>query len=124
MVTTLYGRITAARNVLAAAAEHSIRVSWTCALSSEEQVCRTGHPTLPMRMAKENLRLVPSTDKNMSDAHQQLPYEVCCADGGRDKPKYVICSILSARFKGGMDHPRRLGSADLQWCGGRCKLDC
>ncbi len=68
---TLYGGITAARDVLAAAAEHSIRVSWTCALSSEEQVCRTSDAA--KRMAKENLRLVPSTDENMSDAHQQLP---------------------------------------------------
>ena len=60
----------------------------------------------------------------MSDAHQQLPYEVCFADGGRGSPKYVICSILGARSRGGMNHSRRLGSADLRWCGGRYKLDC
>ena len=68
----MYGGITAARHVIAAAAEHSIRVSWTCALSSGEQVCRTSDAA--KRMARENLRLIPSTDEDMSDAHQQLPY--------------------------------------------------
>lgn len=92
---TLYGRITAARSVLAAAAEHSIRVSWTYALSSEETSLQNRTSDAAKRTAKENLRLVPSTDENMSDAHQQLPYEVCFADGGRDSPK--VCHLFHFR---------------------------